>query len=91
MIQISLRNERLRFFAMGALAVLAVVFLMGIDAPAPGYGRYQVSAWGDHSAHGAFVVDTATGETKIVYRYKETGGERIKERDNLGKVFSSIP
>lgn len=91
MIRKPLLNERSRFFVLGALAVLAVVFLMGIDAPSPRYGRYQVSAWGDHSAHGAFVVDTATGETKIVYRYKEANGERVKERDHLGKVFSSIP
>ena len=90
MIKKTIIDKRLRFFALGALVVLAAVFLMGMDAPAPRYGRYQISAWGDAAAHGAFIVDTATGETKIVYRYKETDSQRIKERNNLGKNFSSI-
>ncbi|MBI9083809.1 MAG: hypothetical protein JEZ11_09440 [Desulfobacterales bacterium] len=90
MIKKAFNNQRLRFFTLGAFVVLAAVFLMGMDAPSPNYGRYQISAWGDTAAHGAFIVDTATGETKIAYRYKETAGERVKERNNLGKNFSSI-
>ena len=90
MIRKAIHDGRLKFFALGALVVIAAVFLTGMDAPAPNYGRYQISAWGDATAHGAFIVDTATGETKIVYRYKETDNQRTKERDNLGKTFSNI-
>lgn len=90
MIKKAFIDQRLRFFTLGAVAVLAAVFLMGMDAPSPNYGRYQISAWGDAAAHGVFVVDTASGETKIVYRYKEADGGRVKERNNLGKSFSSI-
>lgn len=90
MIKKAFIDQRLRFFALGAFMVLTAVFLMGMDAPAPNYGRYQISAWGDAAAHGAFIVDTATGETKIAYRYKEADGQRVKERNNLGKNFNSI-
>jgi hypothetical protein len=81
---------RVYFFFLGVLMVLAVFLLMGADAPAPSYGRYQISAWGDSTAHGAFIVDTTSGETKIVYRYKEeNGGQKV--RDHLNKSFHSIP
>lgn len=53
-------------------------------------GRYQLAAWGSGMAHGAFVIDTLTGETKIAYRYKELGNDKVLERDNLKTLFVDI-
>ena len=86
-------RERVKYFLMGVLVVTGMIFLMGtkpheqvvIDSE-----RYHISAWGDSRAHGAFVVDTISGETKIVYRYKETGDASFKERKNLNMPFSKI-
>ncbi|KPJ97711.1 MAG: hypothetical protein AMK71_12760 [Nitrospira bacterium SG8_35_4] len=89
-----LLKERLKFFCLGMLVVLGVVFLMGAanhsDQVVIDNGRYQVAAWGDGTAHGAFITDTISGETKIVYRYKEKGNDRGLERSNLNKPFSKI-
>lgn len=63
----------LKPFSLGVLAVLLVFLLTAaVDISAPNYGRYQISSWSsplssDGGAFGAFVVDTATGETKLVY------------------------
>ena len=60
------------------------------------YGRYQLSAWattiGDKGgAIGAFVIDTATGETRTVY--SRTYGDVLPSKvvkNNLKKPFHSI-
>ena len=87
-------KERLKFFCLGILMVLGVVFLMGTtnqhDKVVIDSGRYQVAAWGDSIAHGAFITDTISGETKIVYRYKDRGNGEGIERSNLNKPFSKI-
>jgi hypothetical protein len=90
--QNKLLKERVKFFCLGMLMVLGVVFLMGStnDKVVIDNGRYQVSAWGDGKAHGAFIVDTVSGETKIVYRYKELGDKKSLERSDLNKPFSKI-
>jgi hypothetical protein len=88
-------KERVKFFCLGILVVLGAVFLMGTtnhrDQVIIDNGRYQVAAWGDGKAHGgAFITDTISGETKIVYRYKQkSNGEGI-ERSELNKAFSKI-
>jgi hypothetical protein len=80
----TLKRERLKFFFLGVLLVLSLAVLMG--AYANSSGRYQVSAWsGSGIGYGAFVVDTTTGETKIVYM--NIGDEK---RNHLGKPFSAI-
>ena len=87
-------KERVKFFCLGILVVLGAVFLMGTtnhrDQVIIDNGRYQVAAWGDGKAHGAFITDTISGETKIVYRYKEMGNSKSLERSELNKVFSKI-
>ena len=85
-------KERIRYFLMGILVVVGMMFLMGAsnDTVVIDNGRYQMSAWGDSKAHGAFIVDTISGETKIVYRYKELGNSKVKERNSLNEPFSKI-
>jgi hypothetical protein len=52
--------------AITILVTLVTVELWGqADSPDlahPTQFRYQISAWGTSNAHGAYVVDTATGE-----------------------------
>ncbi len=90
--QNKLLKERVKFFCLGILVVLGAVFLMGTtnDQVLIDNGRYQVAAWGDGTAHGAFIVDTVSGETKIAYRYKEMGNKKSLERSELNKPFSKI-
>lgn len=64
--------------------------------PSPHYGRYQISSWAsqtgaDGGSIGAFVLDTATGETKTVYSrtYGKVEGSKV-ERNNLKTVFTSM-
>jgi hypothetical protein len=79
-----LNHERLKFFFLGVLLAVCLAVLMG--AYSNSLGRYQVSAWsGSGIGYGAFVMDTTTGKTKIVYM--NIGDER---QDHLGKPFSAI-
>ncbi len=87
----SLLKDRVKYFLLGALLVIGIVFLMGAgDQVVIDNGRYQISAWGDGNAHGVFIVDTISGETKIVYRYKELKGAGSKERNYLNRPFNEI-
>ena len=87
---------KVRYFIFGILAVLWIVTFMGNSNSAPHYGRYQLSSWGtafgDFSGGcGAFIIDTATGETKTAYMYiygMSDGASILK--DNLGKAFYDI-
>ncbi len=85
-------RERVKYILLGMLIMIGMIFLMGAsnDTVVIDNGRYQISTWGDGKAHGAFIVDTISGETKIVYRYKELGNSKSKERNYLGEPFSSI-
>jgi hypothetical protein len=89
-------SDRFKYFLLGLLTVGAVVFLMGNHSSAPNYGRYQISSWGtafgDFSGGcGAFIIDTATGETKTAYMYiyGTSDGMSIL-KNNLGKSFYEI-
>ena len=84
--------ERATFLLAGAVVAIGFLFLTGADLkpPAPNYGRYQISAWGDSSAHGVFITDTTSGETKVVYRYKKISSTEGVERNYLGLSFHSI-
>jgi len=85
------RTDQVKIFILGMLTAFAFLLLLGTrEAPPPNYGRYQVSAWGNGEAHGAFIVDSASGETKIVYRYKQQDNGEGLERNNLNKTFHSI-
>lgn len=88
--------DKLKYFLLGLLTIAGVIFLLGSSSSAPHYGRYQVSAWGtafgDFSGGcGAFIIDTATGETKTAYMYIYGASEGISIlKDNLGKSFYDI-
>ncbi len=92
MVKDGLFRERAKFFLLGMVLVIGMMFLMGAanETVVIDNGRYQVSAWGNDGAHGAFIVDTISGETKIAYRYKERDGRGHLERDQLGRSFSKI-
>jgi hypothetical protein len=60
------------------------------DRPVPlsSNGRYQLVTWDSGSGYGAFVLDTATGVTKVAYSSgKGPGGRSI---NNIGKPFSQM-
>jgi hypothetical protein len=73
-----------KYFIVGFVLAISILFVLGANRDNP--GRYQVGAWGASGVgFGAFVTDTYSGETKIVYL--NTGTEREK---NLGKPFTEI-
>ena len=76
--------EKLKFFLLGVLLAISFVILMG--ASGGSFGRYQVSAWsGSNIGFGAFVVDTTTGETKMVYL-----NSGIEKQNHLGMPFNAF-
>jgi hypothetical protein len=72
--------------------IVGAIFLMGATTEKSiiENGRYQISAWGDGGAHGSFIVDTVSGETRIVYMYKELGNGKSMVKSNLNKPYSLI-
>lgn len=89
--------DRLKYFLFGLMTISAIMLLMGSrSSPPPSYGRYQISSWGtafgDFSGGcGAFIIDTATGETKTAYMYIYGTSNAISVlKDNLGKSFYEI-
>lgn len=88
---------RLPWILVGVLSTVLMLFLLGsTDISAPSYGRYQLSSWStdvgsNQAAVGAFIVDTATGETKTVYtRILDSKGTGIVLKNDLRKTFHSI-
>lgn len=80
-------NHFYKWALIALLVSMLVVFIIG--AAGPSSGRYQLEAWGGSGiGFGAFVIDTATGETKIVYL---NTGMDTSQRAHLGKAFSEIP
>ncbi len=98
---------RIKYFGLGVAATLLVLGLIAatpiiIERPQNNntailnYGRYQLSAWatsiGDKGGIvGAFVIDTATGETRTVY--SRTYGKKLPSeiiKNDLKKPFHSI-
>ena len=90
-------RERITFFLLGVFVVVGVLSLMGArlldqeEVVLLDSDRYRIAAWGDGNAHGAFVMDSITGQTKIVYRYKEVGEAKSLERNQLDLRFTEIP
>jgi len=89
---------KLHYFLLGVGCSAIIAFLTAATNvnPPPNYGRYQISSWagqiGSNSGSiGAFVLDTATGETKTVYSriYGEVGKSKV-ERNNLKTVFTAM-
>lgn len=68
---------------------MALVFLFLTGAVGHSTGRYHLDAWGGSGiGFGAFITDTTTGETKILYL---NTGMDAAQRNHLGKSFSDIP
>lgn len=86
-------------FVLGIAATLTLVFLTGAVDTAQTvihHNRYQLSSWATQigssaGVFGAFVMDTNTGETKIVYAkvYGEPSPGKVV-KDDLDKQFVSI-
>ena len=65
------------------------------DLPVPSVpGRDQISSWGcsqnTGGGYGAFLTDTATGRTKIVYSYILAGNGKGIRINNLNNPFDTI-
>lgn len=86
-----LQKSTVRGLLIGFMLGVGIFSLMGFkEEVLLNNGRYQLAAWGSGGAHGAFVIDTLTGETKIAYRYKDLGNDKVLERDNLKTLFIDI-
>lgn len=89
---------KLKYFllGLGCSAMLFVLTGASNTPPAPNYGRYQISSWAgqigtEGGSVGAFVLDTATGETKTVYSrtYGNVGKSKV-EKNNLKTAFAMM-
>ena len=96
MIRDKIWTNKLKYFLLGLMTISVVMFLMGNRSSTPSYGRYQISSWGtafgDFSGGcGAFIIDTATGETKTAYMYIYGTSDGMSAlKNNLGKSFYEI-
>lgn len=61
-----------------------------VERPVPlaSNGRYQIVTWQGGGGYGAFVLDTATGTTKVAY--SSIKGPNGKSVNNLGKPFHQM-
>ena len=95
-----LYKEWFKYFFLGFVVAVGILFLMGARGLninddillLSSSNRYQIAAWGDAKAHGAFVVDSITGQTKVAYRYiREVEVDKVvEEKTNLDKKFTDI-
>lgn len=58
------------------------------QVPLASTGRYQIATWDMDGGYGAFVLDTATGTTKVAF--SSAKGPNGKHVDNLGKPFEQM-
>jgi hypothetical protein len=56
--------------------------------PLSSTGRYQIATWETGGNYGVFVLDTATGTTKVAF--SSTKGPTGKSVNNLGKPFHEM-
>jgi len=93
----TIMKSKIRCFLLGGVVVFIIIVLTGTSkAPPPNYGRYQISSFAaaienNGSIIGAFILDTATGETKTVYSrtFKHINESQILI-NNLKKPFISM-
>jgi hypothetical protein len=84
----NIRLEKAKCFLLGVLVVIGILILSGAYTDTNAPGRYQLAAWGAGSiGFGAFVIDTVSGETKIVYL---NTGMKAPQANNLGVPFGRI-
>ncbi|MEJ2283996.1 MAG: hypothetical protein P8X85_10425 [Desulfobacterales bacterium] len=78
--------EKAKFFLLGMIVVIGFLILTGAVGNTP--GRYQLEAWGAGGiGFGAFVTDTVSGETKIVYL---NTGMQTSQANYLATPFDAI-
>ncbi len=85
-------------FIMGMVSAVLLMILLGAAEPIQQVlpnGRYQLETWatrfdGKSSGMGAFVIDTATGETRTVYSRIYGTPPPCDTINNLKKPFSAI-
>ncbi len=67
------QKRQVKFLLLGIMVGMGIFLLLGArsqdDVVLLAADRYQISAWGDVHSHGAFVVDSLTGKTKLVYEH----------------------
>ena len=79
-----------------ASMIFSLNAIAATDISPPNYGRYQVSSWStqidtDTAIIGAFIIDTATGETRTVYtRLIDKNGHGNILKNDLKKPFHSV-
>ena len=92
----NIRQERLKFFIIGVMTLLLLFFLTGAKNFGSLNGRYQISSWGmqlgeNAGGCGTFIVDTATGNTKVAYTViYGANPQRSVLINNLRKPFNAI-
>ena len=63
---------QVKFLLLGIMVGFGLFLLLGAksqdDVVLLASDRYRISAWGNSHSHGAFVVDSLTGKTKLVYQ-----------------------
>lgn len=78
------------------MLLLTVQNVFAVDVSPPNYGRYQLSSWSTHidddtAAVGAFIIDTATGETRTAFiRLIDKSGKGLVIKNDLKKPFHAI-
>ncbi|HIG41502.1 MAG: hypothetical protein ABGY96_23820 [bacterium] len=90
----SAQKKKTRLLLQSTVAIVGLFFLTGNVSIVSGTGRYQLESWGFSSGagtgmYGAFVIDTATGTTQIVYQAEITPKSRLVMKNLLGKHFNA--
>ena len=79
-----LKHERLKCFILEVLLMIGLVVLTG--AATNYLGRYQITAWSTNGiGFGAFITDSTTGETKMVYL-----NSSAEKQNHLGMTFKEF-
>ncbi len=64
---------KVKFLLLGFMVGFGLFLLLGAksqdDVVLLAADRYRVSAWGDPHSHGAFIIDSLTGSTKLAYEH----------------------
>jgi hypothetical protein len=87
------RSSRYRgLFVVVTLVFLAPLLLTGATLVQTGVGRYQIASWGiqtgpESGRYGALVLDTTTGETKIVYEAEVLNNKKKILTSHLDRTF----
>jgi hypothetical protein len=86
---------RSKFVLLGAVIVVSIFLMTGSVPIVSGTGRYQLDSWGHSncsgtSSYGAFVIDTVTGVTQVVYQVETTKNSSVVTKNSLGRHFNAM-